>query len=205
MGPAENMLPWSAPELLRPEERGRRHATRASDVWSFATTAWEILLGREPYAIEPKLGASRCSERILSGASPQEVAGTRWPKDISSELTAVLESCWKMQPSERPDMRHISRILVRAMPYAVSASQRFISAVPRAALAASASVPYRHDTVTSGPRHVWTSAKVGDDNGVLNALRNNGSTEEMWGDGLDKVNMLSGGRTEPHIYHLPVV
>ncbi|KAF9460304.1 kinase-like domain-containing protein, partial [Collybia nuda] len=98
-------LRWQAPELLfdsisdgREDEWISSPQSTKSDVWAFACTTYEVLLGRLPY-----------HDRQLNWAIIQEIMqgkGPLRPDDTlihgSTKLLELMVDCWALRPSDRP-------------------------------------------------------------------------------------------------------
>ena len=81
---------WTALETLT-----LRLISRASDVWSFAVTIWEIIEGKLPY---PDLVNSQVAGYLSSGKRlPRPTAVI-----IPDELWSLMQRCWAKAPEERP-------------------------------------------------------------------------------------------------------
>jgi len=91
---------WASPEILSRNSRG---VSRASDVWSFGVTCWEILQRSQPY-----LGKSNqeVMDGVCSGLRLQQ------PKDCPQKLWTIIESCWNKDPTLRPDFITICHLLI---------------------------------------------------------------------------------------------
>jgi Protein tyrosine and serine/threonine kinase len=123
------MFRWSCPEKLQP---GKRVA--ASDVFSFASTAVEILdCGIAPYSWLESNEA--VMEAIKVGEHPRQ------PEACSGALFAVLTPCWVMNPQDRPTFAE----LAASIEHTVSSE-----AAPS-------------DSLTATPLAQWTGDEVSDD------------------------------------------
>eukprot|EP00250_Pteridium_aquilinum_P017600 c23699_g4_i1 orf=405-3302(+) len=89
---------WMAPEVLRDEPSNEK-----SDVYSFGVILWELFTLQQPW----------------SGLSPAQVVGAVGfqhrrlliPKDINSEIAALIESCWANDARQRPSFTSIMESL----------------------------------------------------------------------------------------------
>ncbi|KAJ7238179.1 kinase-like domain-containing protein, partial [Mycena rebaudengoi] len=93
-------LPWLAPEAILPSE-GAEHSLKI-DIFAFGCTLFEIFTGNHPFKVERLtfinvLDGQRAS-RPAAAASSQEITDSSW---------ALIESCWKHDPAERPSAREI--------------------------------------------------------------------------------------------------
>lgn len=89
---------------------------QASDVYSFAIMAWEVLTGRLPFEdlLRSGLPARALLRRIEDGARPDPL---RLPADYpaSASVREALVMCWSAKQSARPAMREIVAILQNAL------------------------------------------------------------------------------------------
>lgn len=95
---------WRAPEILPgcDETRGKLDL-KATDVYSFAITSYEILTG-----ITPFLDIKRKDyHRVREGLRP------KLPADLNSELKELIEQCWHTNPLKRPAFPEICERLER--------------------------------------------------------------------------------------------
>jgi serine/threonine protein kinase len=84
------VLPFIAPELLK-----NKPYTMASDIYSFGTIMWELIVGKEPFtdrAHDEKLATEICKK----GLRPEI------PSDIPECFTKLLRQCWNPNPFKRP-------------------------------------------------------------------------------------------------------
>lgn len=80
---------WLAPESLYAQVY-----TTQSDVWSFGIVLWEIVtLGAPPY---PGVPPERLYNLLIAGYRMDR------PEGCSDELYAVMQKCWKADPTDRP-------------------------------------------------------------------------------------------------------
>ncbi|XP_054290016.1 tyrosine-protein kinase receptor torso-like [Macrosteles quadrilineatus] len=87
--------------------------TTQSDVWSFGVLLWEIVtLGGNPYPSTP----TNHMFRLLKHGFRMEQ-----PPTCSNELYAIMLSCWKEKPSDRPTfaslVRQLTELLEAASPH----------------------------------------------------------------------------------------
>lgn len=89
---------WMAPESLVDGKYSHK-----SDVWAFGILLWEIFsLGTTPY---PKLANVQVIEVVLSGHRLPA------PKNCPNEIVALMQQCWKTDPTERPDFATLNSSL----------------------------------------------------------------------------------------------
>ncbi|XP_048761760.1 proto-oncogene tyrosine-protein kinase receptor Ret-like [Ostrea edulis] len=88
---------WLAPESLYAQVY-----TTQSDVWSFGIVLWEIVtLGAPPY---PGIPPERLYSLLIAGYRMDR------PDGCSDELYAVMQKCWKADPTERPIFANLTAI-----------------------------------------------------------------------------------------------
>jgi serine/threonine protein kinase len=79
----------------------------ASDIYSWAITAWEILTTRLPYHNEnnqPVLNflSLKSQNSIVSGRLRPDLLAIR--SDCPSEILTLIQKAWSSEPRERPSM-----------------------------------------------------------------------------------------------------
>ena len=91
--------------------------SKASDVWSYGVTMWEVLTRREPYEDKDNVTAagdknSNCftnflkkSEVMYKGLKPTI------PVDCPTRLATLLNSCFEFEPHKRPTFKFIIKQL----------------------------------------------------------------------------------------------
>ncbi|KAG0562775.1 hypothetical protein KC19_9G170400 [Ceratodon purpureus] len=100
---------WRAPEILRNlDDLDLEYFTKASDVYSFGMTCYEILTGLTPFEYERH--AQDSYEVVLRGDTP------KLPSDIKPWIKALLKKCWHQTPSERPTFEEIVKIIMTTEP-----------------------------------------------------------------------------------------
>lgn len=102
-------IPYMAPELFIEVHNIQQdpmayNTTFASDVWSWAMTAYEILSGYPPFS-ELNISARALRSHVIAGLYPQF---SKHPnKSYAKSLQDLLTSCWNLDPSLRPSMEDI--------------------------------------------------------------------------------------------------
>jgi len=93
---------WTAPEVLDSEQFGLKHPhpTKASDVFSLGMVMWEIFTGRLPFYPRTQSAAAIRIRNKERPARPIPAMGL----GLSDPVWAIMEQCWKHEPSERPDI-----------------------------------------------------------------------------------------------------
>ncbi|GLU17856.1 hypothetical protein SLE2022_342070 [Rubroshorea leprosula] len=97
---------WMAPELystvtLRQGEK--KHYNNKVDVYSFGIVLWELFTNCMPFEGMSNLQA------VYAAAIKQE--RPILPKDISSDLVIIIQSCWVEDPNVRPSFSQIIHML----------------------------------------------------------------------------------------------
>lgn len=85
---------WMAFELVT---LGEEHPqlTTWCDVWSYGSTALEILSGKMPYS--HRKNDIQVFHEVMRGIRPQQEGG-----DIPQDIWAFISSCWSDTPDQRP-------------------------------------------------------------------------------------------------------
>jgi sterile alpha motif and leucine zipper containing kinase AZK len=97
LGSGAGTVQWAAPEVLQHDCH-----SLASDVFSFGIVLWEVWTSREPFEGVPKI---RIARDVMSGVRLDI------PSEVPSTLSNLIQSCWETDPSMRPDMRRVLRVL----------------------------------------------------------------------------------------------
>lgn len=100
--PIDNLDPRRhAPELL--DEQDDVIVSKASDVWAFACTAYEIFTGRVPYYRFTRLWR-KWIDAMERGLTPEWYEGGEPLCDIPDDLRVWIDKRWTKNPDERGDM-----------------------------------------------------------------------------------------------------
>uniref|UniRef100_A0A914HJD9 Mitogen-activated protein kinase kinase kinase n=1 Tax=Globodera rostochiensis TaxID=31243 RepID=A0A914HJD9_GLORO len=91
---------WMSPEIISQRPEG---ITTKSDVWSFSVVLWEILSREIPY--------NGLTEFKIYSIISQHGVRLVIPDTCPSQLNDLLQSCWRTEPVERPDMRCVLAVL----------------------------------------------------------------------------------------------
>ncbi|KAJ3564646.1 hypothetical protein NP233_g8160 [Leucocoprinus birnbaumii] len=100
---------WTAPEVLVVDSAT---PTKASDVWSFACTSYEIMTLQEPfYEVENVMKLIKIFETAREGGQkriPKEPSSMN--QDEKNVWTSVMKKCWEYTPEKRPQTGKILSI-----------------------------------------------------------------------------------------------
>ena len=112
---AHNNMLWLASELLDDDSS---MPTKASDVYAWAMTAWEVLSCRLPYCskdgtlpFDITLLENRL--RIVEGTLRPDLAAVRL--DAPPAVVLLMQRCWAAEPSKRPDMADVVHMLAATL------------------------------------------------------------------------------------------
>lgn len=94
---------YRAPELSVEQYLSGRNYPRKADLWSFGIMCAAILSGLRPFESDMPMGELKTS--ITDGLRP------RLPGDCPDYLKICIESCWKLEPTERPRFSEIWKML----------------------------------------------------------------------------------------------
>ncbi len=84
---------------------GRAALRKASDVYSFAVLAWQVLTGSTPFA---GMGADALKAHAEAhGRPPLDLL----PPDTPPEVQALIERCWAGEQAHRPSAAEVSAAL----------------------------------------------------------------------------------------------
>lgn len=110
---------WMAPELHNPElfDMDGLRRTKASDVYSFACVALEVRCSEQPNGIALSFSKLHTLNNPFSDISRDSTViwkvmnGERPPRPAlemqDDSLWALVEECWRQQPSHRPEMEKV--------------------------------------------------------------------------------------------------
>jgi serine/threonine protein kinase len=106
LGPScSNSMSWKAPEIYDcKSENSMELYTKASDVYSFAMTMYEVLTGCKPFEA---LSPSDLKASLLAGWRPAVKAKSQCP----GYLIAFMQRCWAGKPEDRPLFSDVCNML----------------------------------------------------------------------------------------------
>ncbi|KAF8593771.1 kinase-like protein [Ceratobasidium sp. AG-I] len=117
---------WMSPELLINNEK----PTTESDIWAAGCVSFWILTGLQPYAghlrddfagVESVRGLSPGSIFNIDRANPLiELAASRESSWITNGIWVAINSCWSLDPLQRPNATGFLRVLTRLQGKVVS-------------------------------------------------------------------------------------
>jgi serine/threonine protein kinase len=90
----ETFLSFQAPEVLANQPYNEK-----ADVYSYGIILWELLTRQCPY---DKMTPIQCAIAVLNGNKRPEI-----PKWCPPSFQALIRTCWKKDPSERPTFPQI--------------------------------------------------------------------------------------------------
>lgn len=93
------------PAYMSPEQSVGEPVTEATDVYSLGIVAYELLLGRGPFA------ATTPQRLMVAHASEVPVPLSELRSDVDPELSAIVERCLAKQPEERPHAEDVAHKL----------------------------------------------------------------------------------------------
>jgi len=94
-------LKWMAPECI-----SDRTYSQKTDVWAYGITLVEIYTREDPY---PNLDSLYVATRVMLGKLKPEV-----PTFVPSHVKVIMESCFAVQPQDRPSFEMICEKLSNA-------------------------------------------------------------------------------------------
>uniref|UniRef100_A0A8C5I8T5 Mitogen-activated protein kinase kinase kinase 7 n=1 Tax=Gouania willdenowi TaxID=441366 RepID=A0A8C5I8T5_GOUWI len=92
---------WMAPEVFE----GSNYSEKC-DVFSWGIILWEVITRRKPFD-------------EIGGSGYRETIGTRPPliKNLPKPIESLMTRCWSKDPSQRPSMEEIVKIMTHLMTY----------------------------------------------------------------------------------------
>ncbi|KAB8161219.1 protein kinase [Streptomyces sp. 3MP-14] len=106
-----------------PEQYTRSTVGRRSDVWSFAVSLVEMLVGDITWQAGPAVGA------VLAALRADGFRAGATGVEVPAALDGLLASCLRGDPAERPDMRRVAAELTEL--YEALAGHRYPRSLPR--------------------------------------------------------------------------
>jgi len=93
-------LKWMSPESIRDKKYGR-----ATDIYMFGITMWEIFYGMEPY---PQMGALKVAHGVVKERLRPVVPGKGATyTDMPDAYETLMGRCWAQKANERPRFEHV--------------------------------------------------------------------------------------------------
>jgi len=105
---------WTAPEIFDPQRfnLSRSRFTKESDVYAFSMVMWEIFTGTSPFVDLNGFSEHRLTLAIVCGHRMERpVQATSL--GLCDETWAIMEHCWKPEPSVRPSITSVRKDLTR--------------------------------------------------------------------------------------------
>ncbi|KAG0612981.1 hypothetical protein M758_6G067300 [Ceratodon purpureus] len=98
---------YGAPEVFNQDIISDRRFPRKADVWSLGIMFCEILSGKPPFpAVEDQtMPLGELQGRIKKGLRP------RLPENCPDYLKFIIESCWQLNPQDRPNFTDLWRLV----------------------------------------------------------------------------------------------
>lgn len=118
---------WMAPELLLPSEGSSSQITPESDVYSLATTLFEVFTGNIPFSDQPR-DALVVIQIIQGQCPPLSRPGPEVTlRGLDDEMWELMVVCWDKNPRKRPRLgfilEQIERIRLNYEPPVVSSPE----------------------------------------------------------------------------------
>jgi len=88
---------------MAPESLLEKKYSVKSDCWSYGVTLWEVLTRKEPY--EELDNVQAASQVMHKGLRP------RCPENTPPALAKLVDSCFEVDPKNRPSFTHIIEVL----------------------------------------------------------------------------------------------
>ncbi|KAH9960650.1 kinase-like domain-containing protein [Russula dissimulans] len=101
---------WLAPEMIAPTRVPP--PTEATDVWSFGSLCLEVFTGVDPYMSYPDVYVPVLLNKGTIPEHPGPMA-----IGLSPMMWELMQSCWKINPAERPPMTEVQSTIRRMLPY----------------------------------------------------------------------------------------
>ena len=101
---------WLAPEIIDPPgETSSKQiaASKPADVFAFAMLAVEVFSGKVPF---PDMTNGAVVVQIVNGRRPVKPPAAE-QFGLTAEMWKFIEKCWSANPSERPTMDEVVRML----------------------------------------------------------------------------------------------
>ncbi|XP_033641875.1 activated Cdc42 kinase-like isoform X2 [Asterias rubens] len=96
--------------------------TKASDVWSFGVTMWEMFTyGQQPWS-------THSGEEILKAIDKPALQRLERPEACPVKIYDIILKCWKHEPEKRPSFAEIGEELPKAKPLQVRALSQYKAA-----------------------------------------------------------------------------
>jgi len=136
--------PWLAPEEFESEVADAT-STPASDMYAFAISLYEVLIGEEPYKkVQHELDAAGVDFRALitgeNGCPALRPNLDDLPSDVPEPVKDLMKRCWAASPSSRPSAAEAVAILQSVIP-TVPTKRAAAAAAVAAATATAALTP----------------------------------------------------------------
>jgi len=96
---------WMAPELLFPKGDDLAPVTKEGDVYAFGCLAVEITTDQSPWHTSQNEGDVML--KVFEGRISPRPEGELAARELSDELWALIKTCWRYDPSQRPQARAI--------------------------------------------------------------------------------------------------
>ncbi|KAG6807084.1 hypothetical protein H0H92_008840 [Tricholoma furcatifolium] len=91
---------FQAPELLDINGEGKVRRTKASDVFAFGMSCYEMFAGTAPFGAVSALSANY---RIIQGLRPNQLnEPIHLKRGLTAEMWDLMQYCWAGQPAQRP-------------------------------------------------------------------------------------------------------
>ncbi|XP_052761083.1 fibroblast growth factor receptor-like [Mya arenaria] len=114
-------ISWTAPEVLEHPNSNEAdgYISTAADVYSYAITMWELVMGDDPY--EEMHVVQEVIDHVVSGGRPEI------PKDkMLKPYTGLMKTCWDANPNERLSFKQIT-VQLKELNYQAKAFQKALN------------------------------------------------------------------------------